>query len=164
MSIIKPPTPTYGWPTLDFKDIEKPIEYCEALERVPVLYKLGGKVMPLGRDDLRSIQFLDCSGFTRDALFRSTGKQEGFPIPDGSVNQHEWCNAMKFKTSTVQDAMECDGRWRWAFLTPEQGGGIGHTLLIYNGWTWESFGHHGPGSRKWPLAPFMRRMEIYVIS
>jgi len=144
--------------------VTKPEAYTKELEKAGVVYGLGSKVPHLGCD-LVDIEKIDCSGFVRDCLYRTLGRPADFDLPDGSVQQHEYFESHGFKRSTPADALNKDGIFRIAFLDPKDGGGIGHVLLIFKGFTFESHAHHGPGSRRWMSEPkWMSLMQIYVVS
>jgi hypothetical protein len=164
MESLQGPTESYPYALLEFTDQNKPAEYCQGLESQGTSYGLGAKADPLGCD-LSQIRSIDCSGFVRDCLYRSLGRPDDFDFPDGSVDQHEWVKAKGFKESTVQDASDHDSIWRVAYLSPESmSEGIGHTLLIRDGQTCESYGGHGPGSREWLSESFMEKMSVYVLA
>jgi hypothetical protein len=163
MNALLPASDSFGWPTFKLEDYEKPVEYCAALEAQGTEYGLGAKADPLGCD-LSEIHAIDCSGFVRDGLFRATGRPDDFDFPDGSATQHEHCQNIGLKVSTPIDAHNHDNIWRIAFLTPEDGGGIGHVLFVRNGLTYESHGSTGPASRAWGSAEFMGKMTVYVLA
>jgi len=163
MKALLPPTKSFPWPTLKLADPNKPKAYQEALTAQGVKYGLGAKVPHLGCD-LSEIHELDCSGFVRDALFRTLGRPEDFSFPDGSVQQHEWVIEKGFKESTVEDAKNHDGHLRIAFLTPEDGISVGHVALLTGGHTYESHGGKGPDSRVWGSHGWMSKCSVYVLA
>jgi hypothetical protein len=124
-------------------------------------YGLGAKAPSLSCDTT-AIQAIDCSGFVRYALYRTSGVDIG----DGSVQQHDTVAASGYKSSTVADAHNQDGAVRIAFLSPADGGGIGHVMLILDGATVESHGGIGPDRRTWDTNahPFMAKCAVYVLA
>ena len=163
MSIVTPPTADYGWPSIQV-DPAKLLALTESLERVPVTYRMDAKADPLS---LQAGGFteLDCSGFSRWCLFHALGQPDPYDFPDGSVQQHEWVKAQGLKESSYSSAEFSDGVVRIAFLTPEDGGGVGHVVLICNGRTMESHGGVGVGQRDWDAEkyPFMSLMQVFVL-
>lgn len=138
----------------------------EELEDARFTYGLGKKINPLGK------QFspgqggeVDCSGCVEWVVFHGCG---GLPehFPDGSAQQHEWCDRVGLKKSANADGGLKDGFIRIGFLTPSDGGGTGHVILVANGKTYESHGGRGPDSRPWdPIRyPFMAKMHLYVFA
>lgn len=129
-------------------------------------YSLGAKAQPLALQ-AASLMALDCSGFVRWAIYHAslmlpdTDIAYAFKLPDGSVQQHEWCDAQKLERSPVGEGSLSDGVLRIAFLTPQDGGGIGHVMLIQDGFTLESHGGVGPDRRKWLSVPFMAKCQVY---
>jgi hypothetical protein len=167
MTHVTPPSADFPFPALPI-DGNKIKALCESLEAVGITYGLGSKIEPLSlqASDLAGagITSCDCSGFVRWAIFHALGQPNDYNFDDGSVTQHEQVQNVGFKQSSYQDALGDDGYVRIAFLTPEDGGGVGHVLLIFDGNTYESHGHKGPDSRVWGLEPFMAEMEVYVLS
>jgi len=97
---------------------------------------------------------LDCSGFVRAAIRRSTTpKLTAFP--DGSVQQHDWVRAQGYPKTTVADGATEDGKVRIAFLPPAAvASHIGHVVLLFDGKTLESHGGVGPDRRVWNALPW----------
>ena len=160
MTGILPKSDAFEWPTIDMQP-EKVVALTRSLMDAGVTYELGAKASPLS---LQAGEFdsIDCSGFVRWAIYHATG--QGLEIPDGSANQHEWANREGFKVSNFEAGLAKDGAIRIAFLTPEDGGGIGHVMLIIDGLTCESHGHHGPDRRQWGSYDFMRLCSVYVLT
>ncbi len=126
-----------------------------------VLYGLGAKIKP-GQVPGRDFKAVDCSGFVREALRRSTDLGSSFP--DGSVVQHDWARKQKFKKSTVKEAEDRSGVVRIAFLSPgDVSSGIGHVVLIHMGRTLESHGGVGPDSRVWDGSGWQAKTDIFVL-
>lgn len=134
-------------------------------------YTLGAKAEPLAQQ-ASHIMALDCSGFVRWALYHASidwnavhpkEAKDYYPlvIPDGSVTQHDWCDTAGMPKGDFSDGNRVDGVLRIAFLTPKDGGGVGHVMLILNGYTLESHGHVGPDRRKWLSQPFMTKCTVY---
>ena len=126
-----------------------------------VMYGYGLKASPLS---LQAGQFhaIDCSGFSRWAVYHATAAlSQPFAMVDGSVAQHDWARSnLAPQLNSQGSAM--DDRLRIAFLSPEDGG-IGHVMLIQNGFTCESHGSVGPDRREWLSEPFMRLCSVYVL-
>lgn len=116
-------------------------------------YLLGAK-SPNLTCDTADIRQIDCSGFSRYVLARSSGQR--LILPDGSQNQLAWCLSEGLHRvnpySGVQSAAADPSRLFIAFLTPGKDG-IGHVWLLRsrNGemQTRESHGHHGVDARDW---------------
>lgn len=142
---VAPPSEAFPYPTLD---IDLPL--LELLHSRVVQpgnqYKLGGKVNKLTADSsvVRSLG-IDCSGYIRWILCRSTHDQ--LVMPDGSVQQADWLDAVGFKVSTVEACKLEDDVLRIAQYRPQSG--VGHISLVFNGNTIESHGGTGPDSRRW---------------
>lgn len=162
MSIIQPPSDSFAFPSLAVEPA-KIVELTESLTNPQVVYGLGAKVEPLSRQ-APTITKVDCSGFVRWCLFHALGQPAAYTLPDGSVNQHEWVSANGFKSSSVSAGNLSDNAVRIAFLSPEQAGGIGHVVLIVNGFTCESHGHKGVDRRAWGSLSFMNEMAVFCLS
>lgn len=158
--MINQPTSAYPFVSLTI-DIPLLLEIEKHLHEQACEYGLGAKAPSL-TCDTSEIHSVDCSGFVRYALARAAHVD----ISDGSVQQHEWIESHGFKRSTVADGKDMDGAVRIAFLTPADGGGVGHVVLIYSGLTLESHGSVGPDRRQWNtnLYPWMSRCQVYVLS
>ncbi len=106
---------------------------------------------------------IDCSGFVRSAIRRST-TPEAVGFPDGSVVQHGYV-AQRFPLGIVDDGDLQDGVVRIAFLPPAaEPSGIGHVVLLYNGVTLESHGGVGPDSRTWSALPWRIKTQVYALT
>lgn len=126
-------------------DIARYLAACVAGD---VRYFLGAKADAGGRAlDAWPIRYshIDCSGWVRAALAFAT--QGALVIPDGSVNQREWCEGHGLKRSNYAALLRRDNVIRIAFIRATAAEHIGHVYLCYNGRTLESYGGHGPGSR-----------------
>lgn len=134
-----------------------------ACVKAGVRYGLGSKAPSLNSVPGTGFKRIDCSGFVRWILYKASGKL--FTLPDGSVVQHDFIKARNFKRSDTAACELQDGRVRICFLTPKDGGGIGHVLLVLNGLTIESCGGIGPCRREWNTIahPFMAKMSVYVL-
>jgi cell wall-associated NlpC family hydrolase len=154
------PTAAFAYPTLSV-DMPTLYQITDNLMSEGCRYGLGAKAPSLGCDT-HEIEAIDCSGFVRFALYRASG----VTLPDGSVNQHDWVDAQGFKRSSVAAAALEDGVLRIAFLSPADGGGVGHVMLVLNGYTLESHGHKGVDRRPWntTLYPFMALCSMYVLT
>jgi hypothetical protein len=125
------------------------------LEAENCVYLYGGK-SPSLYCQTSAIHGIDCSGFTKYVLARSTGQQ--LVVPDGSFDQYSWC-AMVAKLNPVDYSgigQYGQGRLFWAFYVNPSG--IGHTWLVDGtiGRSLESHGHAGPSSRLWNDEVLMR--------
>ena len=140
---LLPPTQAYPWHSAPL-DPEKLRQYLAVCMARGIGYKLGAKA-----DDLEGeppdYEHIDCSGWVRAAVAVASHGQT--ILPDGSVNQNDWCAAQGFKRSTYAACRLQDGLTRIAFIRPSLAHAIGHVYLARNGRTLESWGGHGPGSR-----------------
>jgi hypothetical protein len=128
-----------------------------------VTYGLGAKVPFLGAVPGRDFQRVDCSGFVREAIRRSTQPTAAFP--DGSVVQHEWVRSRGYEHGAVADGAKTDKSVRIAFLSPQASPqGIGHVVLIYQGKTLESHGGVGPDSRPWTGTGWQSKVDMFVLT
>jgi len=140
---LLPPTQGYPWHSAPL-DPEKLRQYRAECMARGVGYQLGAKA-----DDLEApspdYEAIDCSGWVRAAVaVATTGRTI---LPDGSVNQNDWCAAQGLKRSGCAACRLMDGLTRIAFIRPSATHAIGHVYLARNGRTLESWGGHGPGSR-----------------
>lgn len=136
------------------------LDACEnSIPRVG--YRLGAKIPPSGVPG-RDFTVVDCSGFVREAVRRSTDLGDMFP--DGSVVQHDWVIKQGFELSSVRSGEVSDGAVRIAFLAPTATRKIGHVVLIYNGSTIESHGGVGPDSRPWNGQAWQAETSVYLFS
>ncbi len=125
-----------------------------------VTYGLGAKVPFSGAVPGRDFTKVDCSGFVREALRRSTKPILAFP--DGSVIQHEWVRSRAYAACPLADGSRSDGIVRIAFLRPQDATSrIGHVVLLYKGWTLESHGGVGPDSRPWTGVGWQSKTFMY---
>jgi len=146
-------------------DIARARAFLEACRtsRPRVTYGLGKKVPFLSAVPGRDFTRVDCSGFVREAIRRSTNPMLRFP--DGSVVQHDWVRDRGLERSTIADGMRSDGLVRLAFLRPQDSPqGIGHVVLIIDGWTLESHGGVGPNTREWKGEGWQAKAYVYVLA
>ncbi|MGI4789615.1 MAG: hypothetical protein ACRYFS_12280 [Janthinobacterium lividum] len=140
---LLPPTQSYPWHSAPL-DPERLRQYLAVCVARGIGYTLGAKA-----DDLAGVtpdyDNIDCSGWARAAIAVSTLGQT--ILPDGSVNQNDWCAAQGLKRSAYAACRLQDGLTRIAFIRPTPAHDIGHVYLARNGRTLESWGGHGPGSR-----------------
>lgn len=173
MSTLLPRTTAFPWPTLNVK-ADKLIALTEEMISAGFDYGLGAKIVPLSLQDGGLIgtteigahaKEVDCSGFVRWVIYHATAATgEAFTIPDGSANQHQWFEQQGFKSSTHDSALAKDGVIRIGFLSPEDGGGVGHVALVLDGLTMESHGGKGPDRRVWGSQSWMRLMSVFVVA
>ena len=144
-------------------DVATALAFLHACETsVPrVGYRLGAKI-PANGVPGRDFTEVDCSGFVREVVRRSTNL--GNTFPDGSVVQHDWVTKRGFKTTSIASAQVKDGTVRIAFLAPTRTRKIGHVVLIYDGMTIESHGGVGPDSRPWTGASWQAETTVYLFS
>jgi hypothetical protein len=127
-----------------------------------VTYGLGAKVPFHGAVPSRDFRAVDCSGFIRELIWRSTTPHQGFP--DGSVVQHDFVRDHGFERTTREAALRQDGVVRIAFLRPQDSPQrIGHVVLIHNARTLESHGGVGPDSRAWTNTGWQAKAFVYVV-
>lgn len=144
-------------------DMAKALAFLDACvtSHPRVQYKLGGKIKA-GQVPGRDFTGVDCSGFVRETLRRSTDL--GGSFPDGSVVQHDWVKAQGFEHTTIAAAKDASDIVRIAFLSPgDSPSGIGHVVLIHRGKTLESHGGVGPDSRPWTAAGWQAHASVYVL-
>ena len=128
-----------------------------------VTYGLGKKIPSDATAPGSGFTQVDCSGFVRAAIRRSTNpKYTAFP--DGSVTQHDWVKAKGFERGTIADGRLADGKIRIAFLAPQDvPSRIGHVVLIRNGKTVESHGGVGPNSRAFDGTGWQAKAKVYLL-
>ena len=147
---------------IDFPSAAAFLEACRSASP-RVLYGLGAKVPFPNAVPGRDFQRIDCSGFVREAICRSTVPRSR-AFPDGSVNQHDWVLARGYAKDTVASGLANDGAVRIAFLRPQDTrSGIGHVVLIHNGATLESHGGVGPDTRPWTGEDWQAKAYVYVL-
>jgi hypothetical protein len=128
-----------------------------------VSYGLGAKIPSDSAAPGTGFTKVDCSGFVRAAIRRSTNPKNT-AFPDGSVVQHDWIKAKGFERGTIADCKLADGKIRIAFLAPQDApSGIGHVVLIRNGKTAESHGGVGPDSRAFNGAGWQAKTKVYLL-
>jgi len=109
-----------------------------------VKYELGAKARILSRQ-AAEITSLDCSGFVQYVVFKVCG----LTIPEGSVQQREWLEKLKYhRVSYAQTARLRDGVLRLAFIPPSAGK-HGHVWFVLNGRTIECYSGGGVNNRAW---------------
>ena len=127
-----------------------------------VQYGLGAKIPNDTAQPGRDFTKVDCSGFVRAAIRRSTAPKVAFP--DGSVVQHDWVRDQGYARQTLADGKLEDGHVRIAFLSPaDSPSRIGHVVLILSGKTLESHGGVGPDSRPWTGAGWQAKARVYLL-
>ena len=134
-------------------------------------YSLGAKVSPLSRQQPGLSNFtggttIDCSGFVLWALWHLTGGTFSLdPMTHNSGSIFGWLSEEGYEPCKAFSGHEQDSLLRCFYLNPsDTGDGIGHILLTLNGFTFESFGGHGPGSREWGLRPWMSEMRGVLLT
>jgi hypothetical protein len=85
-------------------DINKALAFLQACEtsNPRVTYGLGAKVPTLEAVPGRDFKKVDCSGFVKEAIRRSTQPTAAFP--DGSVVQHEWVRSRGYEHGAIATA------------------------------------------------------------
>jgi hypothetical protein len=154
----------FGHPGVLVIDIAKAHAFLTAcMTSTPrVRYGLGAKAKP-GAVPGRDFQAIDCSGFVRETIRRSTDL--GNTFPDGSVVQHDWVKGHDFVEEDRSVGTMQDGVVRIAFLDPHDSGeGIGHVVLLHNGKTLESHGGGGPDERNWTVQGWQAKASVYRLS
>ncbi len=153
--------------SIDIKNILTFVNAC-ITSKPRVGYKMGAKVpddnSQPGNPAPPGFLAVDCSGFVRAAIRRSTNpKMEAFP--DGSVIQHEWIQAQGFRAGRVEDGEALDGILRIAFLPPsESKEGVGHVSFILDGQTIESHGGIGPDRRVWKGLAWRTKTTVFCLT
>ena len=150
-------------PTLDI-DIDAASDFLRScMTSTPrVTYGLGAKVRPHGALPGSGFQKVDCSGFVREAIWRSTDPH--FNFPDGSVVQHDWIKDKGYERSSRTDALLEDGKIRIVFLRPQDSPRrIGHVALVHNAKTLESHGSRGPNIRDWTNTGWQAKAFVYIL-
>ncbi len=128
-----------------------------------VRYGLGAKIKPGQQVPGRDFVEVDCSGFVREAIRRSTSL--GGRFPDGSVVQHDWVKAQGFRPVDRSAGRLDDGAVRIAFLKPaDSPQRIGHVVLLHRGRTLESHGGVGPDERPWTVQGWQSKAYVYLLT
>ena len=154
---VSAPSASYPWPHVSL-DVPKMITLEQSCRSAGIRYGLGSKAPSLSAKP-GSFTRIDCSGFVRWVVYQAAG----VTMPDGSVNQRDWIENNGFKRSDVDSGALLDGAVRIAFLSPQDGGGIGHVVLIHGGQTCESHGGVGPDRRPWTGAGWQRHAHVFVL-
>ena len=165
---IDPPTVAFAWPSLPL-DRNVLIACVARCRRTGVGYRLGAKAGAATAEpgeETHGFAHIDCSGFVGWTLAQSTAGHFTALLNRGSVEQHDWLEAHGFKRSSPPACCLRDGTVRVAFLSPADGGGIGHVLLVTGGETIESHGGLGPDRRAWDTTahPWMGKCAVYVLA
>ena len=127
-----------------------------------VHYGLGAKAS-FNATPGRDFQTIDCSGFVREAIRRSTSLGNAFP--DGSMVQHDWVKDHDFQEVGRSAGSLQDGAVRIAFLDPHDSPEkIGHVVLLHNGKTLESHGGVGPDERPWTAQGWQSKASVYMLA
>lgn len=158
---LLPPTESYPWRSLPV-DPERMRRYLALCASRGIGYRLGAKAhvldaVPPDYDEI------DCSGWVRAAVAVATDGR--VILPDGSVQQNDWCASVGLKRSGPAALRLFDGLTRIGFLRPSQAHPVGHVYLCRLGRTLESWGGHGPGSRL-VSTPVLsaRTTDVYVLA
>lgn len=153
-----------GHPAVLAIDIAKAHDFLKACmtSHPRVHYGLGAKAKP-GAVPGKDFTAIDCSGFVREAIRRSTNL--GSKFPDGSVVQHDWVKKRGFASVGVSTGSAKDGTVRIAFLSPSDSPSkIGHVVLLHQGMTLESHGGTGPDERAWTGKGWQAKAHVYVLN
>lgn len=108
-----------------------------------VSYKMGAKANPLTLKP-NQIQKLDCSGFSRYAVFNATAP--AITIPEGTWAQDDYCKNTGWKAVNYVDVGQ--GKPDELFIAFESDA-PGHVWFINKGMTMECHGGVGVNSRNW---------------
>lgn len=138
------------------------LAHAAILRGIP--YKLGGKA-PYLDCSVNALRGIDCSGFIRWLIYKSTPK---LIIPDGSYNQYRWMKAQGLKEvpySQTQESIAGESSTLYfAFILASRAIPVGHIwAVLQNGDTIESYGGHGPGSRRWNHRPLPQEVGAAFI-
>lgn len=143
------------------------------MDTAGVQYGLGAKAPYLDIEPSK-IKQIDCSGFTRYAIYKaSDGK---LTMPDGSQNQRVWCENKLKPANSYTDVLKAGQRSLYvAFIKPWTNGcqAVGHVWFVTrldgddNPDTMESHGGVGVDSRRWDYLTLKRQVyscfEIPVV-
>ena len=147
---------------LDWTKVQAFLTACRT-SQPRVTYGLGKKIPSDSSVPGSGFTKVDCSGFIRAAVRRSTNPKFT-AFPDGSVVQHDWVKARGFARGTIADGKLADNKIRIAFLAPQDAAsGIGHVVLIRNGKTVESHGGTGPNSRAFDGTGWQAKAKVYLV-
>lgn len=148
-------------PTVSLDKLE---EIFMEMDAAGVRYGLGAKAPYLDIEPSK-IKEIDCSGFTRYAIFKASGGK--ITIPDGSQNQREWCEKMLKPLNNYADVQNGGQRSLYvAFIKPWTNGckGVGHVWFVTKldsdntPDTMESHGGMGINSRRWDYLTLKRQV------
>ena len=149
-----------------FIDINMALTLTGKLAVRGVPYGWGDKAPSLDCDSA-AIHSLDCSGFIRWLLARSSN--QGIILPDGSANMREWLqqNHRDWLVGNGRDAYESAGYQSEAtemdfylcFIDPNSDH-AGHVWGVQDGHTLECYGGHGVGRRPFSQAVLMREVSF----
>lgn len=107
--------------------------------------------------------YVDCSGYVGGVLSLATDDEiswEGL----GTWHLNERMRLYPLEKCKPEDAGAKDGVLRCAIMLAGNGVSIGHTCLILNGVTYESYGGHGVGNRVWTGKGWQGRSTVYVLT
>jgi hypothetical protein len=107
-------------------------------------YKWGAKIEPLTNHTPTGVA-VDCSGFTRWAIYQASGGK--VIIPDGSTGQREWCETMGFEKVPYSQAINDKTNAIYMCFAWKVRPGERHVWLVRLQRSWESWSKHGPGVR-----------------
>ena len=140
LSSLLPAVPAFPW-LLAPVNLHRLYAYRDRCVSAGIGYRLGAKARDVSAFFPDYTQ-IDCSGWVRAAV--AVGTMGRTVLPDGSVNQHEWCGSVGLKVSSRAALLLPDGWLRIAFLVPSPAHPVGHVFLCRNGRTLESWGGHSP--------------------
>lgn len=130
--------------------LSKLLAYHQLGEEAGIDYSLGAK--PAFEKTPDQIRVSDCSGWSRYLLYHAT--DHALVLPEGSAEQHEWCDSKGLHKVTYANAVQYGSPSRLfiCFIVPEtQPDGIGHVWMLHGqgeqARTVECYGGHGVGSR-----------------
>ena len=165
-----------GYPSLPV-DIGKLHDALAVCEHDGVTYELGAKAAqhpaPPIFDYPPTFSTIDCSGFARWAMYHATAGQ--VVMPDGSVNQNDWCAAQGLKHHAIAEGQDYTSGMGLNVLyacfcrAGSRGEGIGHVWYVAGTgsqlWTLESHGGVGPSTRLATTGVLMRICtDIYALA
>jgi hypothetical protein len=116
-----------------------------------VTYELGDKVYQPLSVEPENVTSLDCSGFIKYVVQRTTFSHQSMPA--GSHQQETWCRNRLVVCDYATDAASQDGSVLIAFRDRTRTL-IRHVWLVINGWTVECTrrsGRNGPTSFRWDV-------------